>query len=1573
MSNVDKVVESVSNTKNVVKMKSGEAYDSIANIKPVKLVKKGVVESKKVLGKGAKVVGKAAATGTKVAAKTAAITYMGAQGVVAGTAALGIGAVAGTGYLAKKGITRSADFIKKHAFSLYKKSFNLCLRESIHNAKQLERELMVGDIVEVYDFFSDVQKDRKKIIEIYKDYKPKNGDIVEYKKGMVVKDDEEKKEDKKEDKKDGKKEEEEEKSSDDDEDKIKKEEKNKPCKEIKKEKKKEAINTGRILYRYNKDKAKSLSKVEKDRDQCNIEEVPCKFAVRDLKTLKIKEGVFLENMKPTIENILLSEDYNKYKEKQKAEEEKKRKEEAAREIEEMERKMKQAYEENKEDIAFAKNAAKSTVKSLEKPVDLEKMRKDFVKKAVINTVKKGSVEEGINNAAVNIVKETGKEIAENAKNQKGGFSKDDISKQMIALEKMNRKTKKGIIIEKKTIKETDDWKKRNLYGEYTVFIFENIDSSLLSLAILDEKDYTKAMMKFMKRKIKGMDELKKFCVLENLPIKAFKEKKRKWYKERKENDIVDVFFTKNNKEWKTIEKELEAVKKSFGKDSKDNPYEKILDQQNHKLYRFCQGKIVKMEDKKKKKMLTFELGVLRNIIKELGVELIKDNNGELVKDLTGRNLKVNDAFIGPSSKSVPLTEPTKSLYTFISDKDETKIIADYKTPKEHLTNYRKKIENHWLEHTININDDGTFFAILKAKEAPITVTREDKYNVKMDDTGNINYRNYYSSAKTEKAIGFKILEDPTILQENYKNYHPLDGSNDLIKDFLMDEISKKHEASKLAKEIEAEEEAERKKEEEEEAEIGGLQGKIDEIKTQIADAKTKIEDFKMVPESKMPEDKREEGIKIQKELISKLNRELKKQKKILKEANKCGRNPRTWDDYKKKMGCDIVGISNSISNMIKKLIPSLSKVLMKTLATLPGNEENWNEVYPIYVKAKENVDKNKASAEEVFLVKIVNDLLDELVAIVYKTSTYTVKNLERQVDPLLEKINIFVETIIKGFYSFIADFQFLNYAQAETISIVDGKEVVNVPSLLYTAVAVSRLLRTFLKKIDAVAGLEQRVFEMISQTFAIFPEIAGRIIQMINKVKILANIGLIMTQKDTAIIMNDYEIELFQKYYGEMMGAVKMIKKMKGRKYSDAVWEKKHEDLKKLIRSSREEMEPPRNETEREDKEEKAKEEAKKEKQFIEKVMKRDEKTVADWVKNNAAIKVQAIIRGRNTRKRLEEAKKGGGGGGDGSNGSEKDERDFCDIPCMLDKYYKAGEKEDIEDVEVYKTELKNNPTEERIKEVFDGKKLTEYDVNQRMDDVFADDTLKQLGFINDLLLYFVKDTIKIVAKDAVINLKTSINVQDKMLKQKIKKLGLIKAGKEQKAFDELTKKVEEGLLKTFDEVSESTGSLLKTAITKLINEIIILLVTKICSKPFAFCFPALEKLQKKSPNTSWEKVKEDAEKIKESIRNMNQPILEWPGIAGINMLIDNTEKAMEVSKFIGPKAIQHTVTKYVPKSVLTDPYAKIDKMMEKLTDELKEPLQEFKDIYDKTPKTPDRFQVALDEFIAKKMGGDDE
>ena len=104
----------------------------------------------------------------------------------------------------------------------------------------------------------------------------------------------------------------------------------------------------------------------------------------------------------------------------------------------------------------------------------------------------------------------------------------------------------------------------------------------------------------------------------------------------------------------------------------------------------------------------------------------------------------------------------------------------------------------------------------------------------------------------------------------------------------------------------------------------------------------------------------------------------------------------------------------------------------------------------------------------------------------------------------------------------------------------------------------------------------------------------------------------------------------------------------------------------------------------------------------------------------------------------------------------------------------------------------------------------------------------------------------------------------------------------------------------------------------------------------------------------------------------MNQPALEWPAVAGINFLMDNTEKAMEVSKFLGPKAIQHTITKYVPKSVLTDPYAKIDKMMEKLTEEIKDPLEEFKGIYDKTPKTPDRFQVALDEYIAKKMGGDE-
>ena len=49
----------------------------------------------------------------------------------------------------------------------------------------------------------------------------------------------------------------------------------------------------------------------------------------------------------------------------------------------------------------------------------------------------------------------------------------------------------------------------------------------------------------------------------------------------------------------------------------------------------------------------------------------------------------------------------------------------------------------------------------------------------------------------------------------------------------------------------------------------------------------------------MPEDEKKSN-KIQKELISKLNRKLKKQKKILKESNKCGENPKTWEDYKEK-------------------------------------------------------------------------------------------------------------------------------------------------------------------------------------------------------------------------------------------------------------------------------------------------------------------------------------------------------------------------------------------------------------------------------------------------------------------------------------------------------------------------------------------------------------------------------------------------------------------------------------------------------------------------------------------------
>ena len=72
----------------------------------------------------------------------------------------------------------------------------MCLRETIHTAKQLERELEIGDIVEVYDFFFDVQKDKEQILKQYNNYKPKNGDMVEYKKGVVVEDDEDKKEEK---------------------------------------------------------------------------------------------------------------------------------------------------------------------------------------------------------------------------------------------------------------------------------------------------------------------------------------------------------------------------------------------------------------------------------------------------------------------------------------------------------------------------------------------------------------------------------------------------------------------------------------------------------------------------------------------------------------------------------------------------------------------------------------------------------------------------------------------------------------------------------------------------------------------------------------------------------------------------------------------------------------------------------------------------------------------------------------------------------------------------------------------------------------------------------------------------------------------------------------------------------------------------------------------------------------------------------------------------------------------------------------------------------------------------------
>lgn len=1488
--------------------------------------------------------------------------------------------------------------------------FKIILPDKIKKAITIERDLEIGDIVDVYDYFFDVQTDNEIINDLYAKYIPKIGDLVEFKKGIVVEEEEDKKETKK---KDEKKEEE---SSGDEEDE-------------KKDTIEKSALVGSIISIYNSDKSKKASKDK----QCDPSpgKDKCLFEIRDMSSNKLYNGIFAANIQPTLEHFLTSQEFEKIKaDRDEANDEKR--------ILERLKKLEKLEEINKGTIQSAKNIATtlgigakasssavgSTAKELGKEIGkglvvnptkaAYKKGKKLVKNVGKNLIKTKSLEKSVNQAAYDVAKDTAKEASDTVvssidktltaeqkkiivdetsnivddqekntqKNleiikQSGGSKKEVIAKQMLKLHRMNSKTKKGIIIDKKTFdsirkklsNKFDNWRHMNIKGPYTVFIFENIASidkktnqDLLRLSI-EEKDIEGSINKFDKiRQTGGMEKLKTFCVLTNLPTKAFKQKKKPIYQQRKEGDIVDVFFEKNDKVWKTIQKKLEELKKEIDKDgskNNDNPYKNLLDKlssdKQYKLYKFCQGRIGKIEkpgagnslihDK-----LTLEVGVLRNIIKELGVKLIKDDKGELVKDLSGRTLKINDAFIGVSSKTIPLTPPTKSLYTFISDPDNTTIKADYKTPKDHITNYRKEGDNHWLEHTININDDGTFFEVLKEKDKPIIVTRKEKYNVESKD---LEYRNYYGTRKTTKAIGFKKIYDPNETAENIKKYHPLNGDLEEIKEMFKDEIENKHEFLKFEKEIEKEEEERRKKEEEENAAVDSAENEMEGQKNEIEGQKNKIKELQQQITEKCGEKMKKDD----EEQCEQWKKEKKKEEKIqdtmgfkltslknkLSSLNKCGRRPKSWSDYQKKMGCDIKSISDSVSNMILKLIKPASEIIMKSFATLPGYENEWQQIYPVYVKAAKN--KDKATPEEKMLVKIVNDLLDEVVAVIFKTSTYTVKNLERQVDPLLERINIFVETIIKGFYSFIADAKFFSYAQGKGVySLVEGNYQATGANMLFVAVAVSRLLRNFLKKVDAVAGLEQRVFDMINQAFAIFPEVAGRIIQMINKVKILVNIGLIITQKNSAIITNEYEINLFEKYYSEMSEVVDVIEKMKGRKYGDEVWEREHEKLIELMKNADNAGDSPRNEEERKAAEKKAKEEAEKEKDFIKNVLEPREKEVKQWVKEN-------------TNK-----KTGGGDGDEQGDDEEEDDRKLCGLSCMIKKHGEKIGTEDIDAVVPYTAELKN---EHKLE------KLTKYDVNDRIEDVFAEDTLKQLGFINDILMYFIKDTVKIAAKDVIFNFKKGLKVQNKVLDKQIRDSGALKTGK--KEFEELTKRLEEGLRRTFVEVSDSTGDLLKMSITKLMNEIIILLVTKICSKPFAFCFPALEKLQKKSPNTSWEKVKEDAQKIKRSIKNMYQPALEKPTIAGINLLIKNAETAMESSKLLGPKAIQHTVTKYMPQNVLKDPYFKIDKMMEKVTDEVKEPLQEFKGIYDKTPKTTDRFQVALDEFIAKKMGGDDE
>ena len=111
---------------------------------------------------------------------------------------------------------------------------------------------------------------------------------------------------------------------------------------------------------------------------------------------------------------------------------------------------------------------------------------------------------------------------------------------MLKLHRMNSKTKKGIIIDKKTFasirkklsNKFDNWRHMNIKGPYTVFIFENIASidkktnqDLLRLSSIEEEDIEGSINKFDEiRQTGGMEKLKTFCVLTNLPTKAFKEK-----------------------------------------------------------------------------------------------------------------------------------------------------------------------------------------------------------------------------------------------------------------------------------------------------------------------------------------------------------------------------------------------------------------------------------------------------------------------------------------------------------------------------------------------------------------------------------------------------------------------------------------------------------------------------------------------------------------------------------------------------------------------------------------------------------------------------------------------------------------------------------------------------------------------------------------------------------------------------------------------------------------------------------------------------------------------------------------